>query len=157
MKQKTKIGRFFTLEEFCDSAKARELKIDNLPNEQELENIKLLVKEVLDPVRHIMNSEIIITSGFRCAELNKEVGGVATSQHVLGEAADIFNPKIKELFDLIQGSFVYDQVILESKDTKKGKVFWVHVSFKEGHNRGESFHMHNGARTTPKTINKKWN
>ena len=51
--------------------------------------VKELTERVLQPLRDIVRRPLRINSGYRCPELNRAVGGVATSQHVKGEAADI--------------------------------------------------------------------
>lgn len=53
------------------------------------ENIEALVENVLDPLRERYGKPIVVNSGYRCPKHNKEVGGVANSQHLRGEAADI--------------------------------------------------------------------
>jgi hypothetical protein len=156
MSKKVKVGEWFSLEEFTASETAKRKGIDNSPTPEHLENIKRLTKEVLDPVRQIMG-KISITSGYRSYALNNEVGGVLSSAHCTGNAADIYRSNIEELFEFIRDNMIYDQVILESKDTERGKVFWVHVSYVEGKNRGQSFRMHNHKRISPIVVSKKWN
>lgn len=51
--------------------------------------VKELVETVLQPLRDRVGHPLRINSGYRCPELNRAVGGVPTSQHVKGEAADI--------------------------------------------------------------------
>ena len=87
--QKTIKSDFFTLEEFTRSTTAKRLKIDNTPNDEVIRNLQNGVKMVLDPLRRILQAPIIITSGYRCAALNKAVGGVANSWHTKGNAADL--------------------------------------------------------------------
>ena len=53
------------------------------------DNIKALVDEVLQPLRDAWGEPLAINSGYRCPEVNKAVGGVPTSQHTKGEAADV--------------------------------------------------------------------
>jgi len=74
---------------------------------------------------------VLITSGYRCPELNKKVGGVANSQHIVGEAADIAisdesisDKRLKESFLFIQNNCCFDQLILEHKNGRS----WIHVS-----------------------------
>jgi hypothetical protein len=55
-------------------------------------NLTAVAKNLLEPVRVGMGKPIIINSGFRGKTLNQRVGGSATSQHCLGQAAD-FNVK----------------------------------------------------------------
>lgn len=53
------------------------------------DSIKALVDEVLQPLRDAWGEPLAINSGYRCQEVNKAVGGVPTSQHTKGEAADV--------------------------------------------------------------------
>ena len=53
------------------------------------DSIKALVDEVLQPLRDAWGEPLAINSGYRCPEVNKAVGGVPTSQHTKGEAADV--------------------------------------------------------------------
>jgi len=78
--------QYFTLEELTKSATARRKGIPNLPNGEQKENLVALVENVLDPLRKLWGAPIIVTSGFRCARLNRIVGGVAGSQHMKGQA-----------------------------------------------------------------------
>ena len=103
-------------------------------------NIELLVGNVLDPLRERYGKPIYVTSGYRCADHNEAVGGVANSQHLRGEAADITAGS--EAGNLIlagilieQGKF--DQMILE-KGGRLGDTNWIHVSYvANGRNRKE--------------------
>lgn len=52
------------------------------------DNIKALVDKVIQPLRDAWGP-LAINSGYRCQEVNKAVGGVPTSQHTKGEAADV--------------------------------------------------------------------
>ena len=79
----------FTYREFEKSETAERLEIDNtIKHDSVRNNIKELVYHVLQPLREKLNKPIVITSGYRCPELNKAVGGVSTSQHVNGQAVD---------------------------------------------------------------------
>lgn len=83
--------------------------------------------EFAEGVRAILNCPMIITSGFRCEELNKKVGGSPTSQHRFAEAID-FIPKTMSAFEaytriLISG-ISYGQMILE----KRGQGHLIHIS-----------------------------
>lgn len=83
--------KYFTLEEMCKSSTARRLGLTNYPQREEIfDNLRTLVDKVLDPAREMLGSPIIVNSGYRCPRVNKEVGGVKTSQHMKGEAADIY-------------------------------------------------------------------
>ena len=121
--------KWFALKEFVKSNTAARLGIDNNPNEDVKKNIELLVEKILDPLREKFGKPIIVTSGYRCKELNKAVGGAAKSQHMSGEAADIRTVEDskranKELFNLIiELGLPFDQLINEHD------YDWVHVSY----------------------------
>ncbi len=88
----TPLGKNFNLGEFLRSNVAE--RDDRLKAEQEdppesvLNSVAYLVRKVLQPIRHGIGYPIRINSGYRCPMVNKLVGGSATSQHCLGEAAD---------------------------------------------------------------------
>ena len=84
------LSQHFKLQEFEQSDKAKELGINNAIQSQEIKGaIKSLVDSVLQPLRDAWGKPLAINSGYRCKELNAAVGGVPTSQHVKGEAADV--------------------------------------------------------------------
>ena len=126
----------FTIEELCRSQVAASLGIDNEPKREDIiANLKRLAFHTLEAVRLLNdNKPITITSGYRCKELNRAVGGVATSQHQNGCAADFVVGSAEEnrkLFEKIKssGSVPFDQLILEPK------AGWIHISYVEGGNR----------------------
>ena len=86
---------------------------------------------MLEPLRVAMNEPIKISSGFRCYDLNKAVGGVYNSQHLKGQAADLCIDgdieKGRRWFNYIKDNLLFDQLIWE-KNPKTGSC-WVHVSF----------------------------
>lgn len=133
----TQITKNFTLEELCASATAKARKIDNTPLTQHVVNLTLLATHVLQPLRDAMGEAIKIGSGYRCPVLNKAVGGVANSQHMMGQAADICIDgdieKGKRWFKWIKEHCEFDQLIWEHN--AKGS-YWIHVSFKASGNRG---------------------
>lgn len=125
-----RLSDHFTLQEFIDSAKATELNLANIPNQIHIMAMQLLCDTVLEPIRKHFNAPMRILSGFRSKELNAAVGGAPTSQHTLGEAADITISGIKndELWKFIVMNINYDQVIAEHLNQKDGSAGWVHVS-----------------------------
>ena len=84
-----KLTTNFTLEELYASPTAQRRHIDNTPTIVVQQNLKMLAENVLQPIRDTYGYPIIVNSGYRCAELNKAVGGVRNSQHLTGCAADI--------------------------------------------------------------------
>lgn len=83
------LSKNFSLREFERSDTAQRLCIDNrIKSEEVKKNIKALVDNILQPLRDAFKSPIFINSGYRCLKLNEAVGGVPTSAHVWGGAAD---------------------------------------------------------------------
>lgn len=119
--------KYFTLEELTRSAVATARGIPNVPGENEREALEVLTLALLDPLREIWGKPIYVNSGYRSPELNKAVGGVANSQHMKGQAADITTCNTasnRKLFALIRdGGFDFDQLIDEADGT------WIHVSY----------------------------
>ena len=85
-----KLSKNFTLDEFTHSQMAIERGILNEPDAEQREAIGQLVDHLLQPLRERIGEAIAITSGFRNQEVNRLVGGVPTSQHTKGEAADCY-------------------------------------------------------------------
>ena len=81
--------KYFKMTEFSHSDTAVSLGIDNTIPKAARENVENLVHYVLDPLRELWGLPIRVTSGYRCPELNEEVGGVEDSWHMRGCAADI--------------------------------------------------------------------
>ena len=84
-----KLSENFELREFTRSDTATRKGIANDPGVQEVKAIENLVTNLLQPLRKVYGKRMVINSGYRCLELNKVVGGVPTSQHTKGEAADV--------------------------------------------------------------------
>jgi hypothetical protein len=117
----------FSLEEFTSSTTADRLGIDNTPNAVEIDNLRSLCIQILQPARSALGP-IIIHSGFRSAALNAVVGGVPDSAHRLGFAADIVpvNASKLELAKWIRHNTRFDQLILEFGTLQNPN--WIHVS-----------------------------
>lgn len=118
--------KWFTFTEFERSATAYRLGIDNALPDKYKANVAALVDRVLDPLREAWGRPITVTSGYRCPELNKAVGGAKTSLHLRGMAADISTgdrTENRKLFQLVQSlKLPFTQLIDESGFS------WVHVS-----------------------------
>ena len=123
-------GGFFSLEELTYSLTAQQRGIENIPTEEHKRNLTRLVDCVLDRVRAEWGSPIIVTSGYRCEALNKAVGGVTSSYHMRGMAADIRPQRgaLGSLFECIMGMFMDGDIGLTECyiDSEKG---FIHVAY----------------------------
>lgn len=114
----------FTLEEFLVSETAARRGINNTPTDAVVKNLKRLA-ERLEQVRAIFHKPVIITSGYRCPQLNEAVGGSKNSAHMSGLAADfnIFGAggplQVAILINQRQ-NIAFDQLINEYDS-------WVHI------------------------------
>lgn len=133
-----KIVKHLSYHEATYSATAKRLGIDNTPTAEHLENIKAIAENIFTPLRSFTDSPIIITSFYRCPELNRAIKGASSSQHTKGEAIDLKSSVLsnKVIFDFIKNNLDFDQLIWEFGTEHAPQ--WVHVSFKRyGDNRKE--------------------
>ena len=124
--------KYFTIQELSHSDTAVARGIDNCPTAEAIHNLTKLVENVLDPLREKYGKPIRVSSGYRSAILNRSVNGATSSQHRLGEAADITvgsKEENRKLFEIIWLELPFHQLI-DERDSS-----WVHVSFREGRNR----------------------
>lgn len=124
---KVRLSPNFTLDEFVTTSTG----LENIPGPLEIENLRLLVENILQPLRTYLNQPINISSGYRSPLVNTAIGGSKTSQHSKGQAADFSVPGMtnQQIIDAIRYlKLPYDQVIDEQL---KGK-HWVHVSYVKG-------------------------
>ena len=147
---------YFSISELTASATALREGIDNRPSKCAYHLLHVLVGQLLDPIREAWGKPIIVSSGYRCKELNAMVGGAKHSHHMLGCAADITAPLLspqggkksstmseylplgggreganRRLFKLIQqmqqqGQIRFTQLIWE------GDGRWIHISYVPG-------------------------
>ena len=132
------LSEHFNLKEFTKSETAIRKRIDNTPNLEHTNNLKIVCEKILEPVRKHFGKPVRINSGYRGPALNTAVGGSAKSQHCNGEAVDfeidgLANP---ELAKWVAENCDFDQIILEFYDPKEGpNSGWVHASYSKGKNR----------------------
>ena len=111
-----KLSEHFTLEEMTFSQTASREGIDNTPDKEALNYLHDLAA-ALEQVRTLLgNQSILISSGYRCPELNAAVGGSTTSAHMVGMAADLTSPPLTplEICRMIEASpLTFDQLIYE--------------------------------------------
>ncbi|WP_423379547.1 D-Ala-D-Ala carboxypeptidase family metallohydrolase [Burkholderia sp. LMG 32019] len=119
----TNLTAHFTLEELTASDAARRRGIDNTPSAAVTANLRRTA-ETLERVRDVLGGRpVIITSGYRAAALNHAVGGVPSSAHLSGLAADFVCPKFGMPLDICRAiaasTIEFDQLIQEGT--------WVHI------------------------------
>jgi len=126
----TPISKHFNLEELLASntATAHGITANFTPPPTVISNLTILAENVLDAVRELIDMPLRISSGYRCPELNALDGGMPNSQHLTGEAADIYcalSPD--ELYSRIKASrIIFDELIIEHD---KENHRWVHISY----------------------------
>ena len=121
------------LSEVIRSESAKRLGIDNMPPREHPLNLKILAKNIFQPIRNHFGVPIHISSGYRSVALNTAVKGSATSQHSRGEALDIdmdgspHKVTNKMIFDFIKDNLNFDRIIYEFGTPANPD--WVHVSY----------------------------
>lgn len=116
--------KYFSVEELTRSQVAESRGIANVAGKVEMENLKRLVAVVLDPARERLGSAIRVNSGYRCAELNRAVGGARRSYHLQGRAADLTTGSVagnRRLMEVLRG-LPHTELLWE----QGGR--WIHVA-----------------------------
>ena len=131
-----RLSKNFTLSEITKSNTAKRLGIDNAPNQEHLNNMQVLIRDLIQPMRDKLGP-IRISSGYRSPALNRAIGGSSRSQHSKAEALDLqfwqngeMNNKV--IYDwIIDSGLEFDQMINEFDFS------WIHISLKSKENRKE--------------------
>ncbi len=125
------ISKHISYKEATRSNTAIRRGIENIPDVEELENMKLIAEKVFEPLRKWVGGPIKINSFYRSPELNVAIGGSKKSQHCHGQAIDIDDTyghrSNASMFKHIRYNMDYDQIIWEFGDDKNPA--WVHVSY----------------------------
>ena len=135
--------RFFELAEFIRSDTAERRNIDNTPSFEIVEHLDELVSKILEPLRAAYGMPITISSGYRCPALNRAVGGVTSSVHQIGYAADMtVGGSFERFCDFVQEwlkktNTRFDQLLVESNARTGAK--WLHIGLYNnyGQQRGQ--------------------
>lgn len=120
------LTQHFTLEELSHSDYADAHGIMNYPGQQAQQNLMMLCVLILEPLRMSLGQPIRINSGYRCKEVNLGVGGVSTSHHLLGLAADIHfenETQLNEMIRALRNSKHLDLALIERSKSSR----WLHV------------------------------
>ena len=139
-----RISKNFTLAELTKSNTAKRLGISNTPDKEGIHKLRLLVTNILQPLRNAVG-QLRISSGYRSESLNKAIGGSNKSQHTKCEAVDLQFVKRGKMDNMrifnaiINHAIEFDQLILEfggaTADKDSDNPDWVHLSWKVTENR----------------------
>jgi hypothetical protein len=129
------LSKHVTMEEFCYSPTAIKKGINNSMGLIAIDKAMQLCENVFEPIRKHLNARIKISSGFRCEQLNKLIGGASGSQHTKGEAFDL-ELTDRKLFDWILKNVEFDQLIYEFGNDAHAN--WFHISYRKGNNRKQA-------------------
>ena len=127
------LSRNFTLQELIKSDTAIRLGVDNNPNANQIEKLKLLCENILQPVRDHFGP-VTVTSGFRTPDLCLKIGSSITSQHCKAEACDfeVAGVDNADLAYWIKDNLEdWDQMILEFYTLGEPNSGWVHCSYSD--------------------------
>ena len=137
------LSRNFTLSELIKSDTAIRKGINNNPNAEQIEKLKALCENILQPVRDHFG-RVKVTSGFRSVELCTAIGSSANSQHAKAEAADfeVIGTDNAELFDWIKANLTPDQLILAFYTPGEPNSGWIHCSWGADQPRASFLHAY---------------
>jgi zinc D-Ala-D-Ala carboxypeptidase len=129
-----KLSKNFNLAELI---KTNVRQFDNMPNMTAIDNLQLLVDNVLQPVRDHFGP-VVVTSGYRSPEVNKAIGGSASSDHCKGMAADfeVFGVPNKVVAEWVRDNCKFRQLILEFPGANPNDG-WVHAAFNKDDLKGQ--------------------
>ena len=135
------LTRNFTLSELTKSDTAIRKGINNNPNAEQVEKLKELCENILQPVRDHFG-RVKITSGFRSVDLCIAIGSSSNSQHARAEAADFECVGVDnaELADWIKDNLPYDQLIVEYYTPGEPNSRWIHFSWVSDGRRAQYMH-----------------
>ena len=143
------ISKHISDKESVYSRTATRLSLNNKPNDDQVQNMRLIAEEVFEPLRVWVGGPIKINSFFRSPELNKAIGGSTKSQHCHGQAIDLDDTFGRatnaEMYEFIRKYLDFDQMIWEFGD--EDNPDWVHVSYvseSENRNRCLQAYKENG-------------
>ena len=129
-----RISDHITYAEAIHSNTAKRKGIDNTPNPNQIEAMKLLAEKVFEPLREWVGGPIKVNSFFRSPELNTAIGGSKTSQHCKGQAIDVddvYGYKTNaEMYHWVKENLDFDQLILEYHKPEEPNSGWIHCSYK---------------------------
>ena len=125
------ISKHISEKEATKSVTALRLGLDNTPDGDTLNNMKIVAEKIFEPLREYVGGPIKINSFYRSTALNEAIGGSGRSQHCQGRALDLDDiycyKTNKEMFEWIKENLDFDQMIWEFGN--EDNPDWVHVSY----------------------------
>ena len=124
------LSRNFSLQELIKSDTAIRMDINNNPNSGQIEKLKLLCENILQPVRDHFG-RVKVTSGYRSEKLCIAINSSINSQHAKADAADFecMGTDNAELADWIKDNLPYDQLIVEYYTPGEPNSGWIPASY----------------------------
>ena len=137
------LTRNFSLSELTKSDTAIRKGINNNPNAEQVEKLKALCENILQPIRAHFG-RVKVTSGFRSEDLCLAIGSSRNSQHAKAEAADFecIGVDNAELADWIHKNLPYDELILEYYTPGEPNSGWIHCSYIPHGSRAQFLHCY---------------
>lgn len=125
------LSKHFTLEEMVFSQTAVRQGINNDPTPDVIDKLHF-VAQSLEQVRELLGGHpIIVSSGYRCPELNAAVGGSKNSDHCLGYAVDFTCPRFGSALAVAKA---LSECYTISFETLIYEGTWVHMAFRPPYN-----------------------
>jgi len=123
----TQLSKYFSLPELVVSQSAARRGLKNIPFGKQLDNLRSTA-EKMDAIREMLGKPVLVSSGYRNAEVNALVGGSKTSAHLQGLAVDFTCPgygsPLAVAKAILASGIEFDQLIHEFGS-------WVHIGFAE--------------------------
>jgi len=137
------MSRNFSLQELIKSDTAIRMGINNNPSAEQVEKLKALCENILQPVRDHFG-RVKVTSCFRSVDLCLAIKSSAKSQHAKAEAADfeVMGTDNAELADWIYKNLDFDQIILEFYTPGEPNSGWIHCSYVPEGGRKQFLHAY---------------
>lgn len=133
--------RFFKFIEMVRSSKADEFNIDNWPKDADIIDNIIFTMECLDKIREEYGLPLSVSSGYRCPELNRAVGGSKTSQHMKGQAADINLGSVEKNRAFFNWCSANIEILPIDQLIDESHYSWVHLSFTKENQRHQVLHL----------------
>ena len=103
--------------------------LDNTPNDMNVLSNICRLAAFLQTIRNELHLPIIVNSGYRSKEVNEAVGGVSSSYHCKGLAADIKCSDMDKLLTVLHSHLMeIDQLGIYYNSTTQ---LWFHVGLAE--------------------------